>query len=232
MRRGMRIINKVWGGLSLLISISLFCIGYSSWLTNPSILKANITTSIGEIEEYNFSTSCNYVIGSEKGFNYYVFENQRYYTSTTFSLRLRVNPNLVKKLFSGSTIKINFGLKYSYLTDSNINLFQKDNGIIEPPRYYKCILENSGNRVILSDSLVSSSNSFTNGNTIYTLKGDVVLYDENEPSLYSISKEYQKGDEYLFFDIIFEFIDINLSTNTIFPEINFNFITNVPGANL
>lgn len=215
-------------GLDLLISLSLLTVGFSSFIiTNDSNLTFNVNPP--EFTYIDFENSCQYILNSEDGFDFYNFNNRRYYTDTTFSLRGKCRPDLIKMMYSSMGASVIFGITYSYYTLEGYEIFKEDNNILGVPDNFKCSLETSENRFLYSDDLIYHKSESIN-ETTYTIEGSILLYSDTEPCLYSLTKDYQTGTNYVYFNIDFDFENLDLNNDSIFPKLTFNFITNLEGA--
>ncbi len=215
------------GGILSLLTLSLLCLGSASWaIGNSASLSANV--NVGDVAKLNFSNSAYYIAGSEKGFDFYTYSNRHYYTKTTFSIRGKCRPDLLKTMFASKEVAITFGITYDYYTLENYNIFEENNQILIVPQNFKCELETSENRFLFSTDLDYRESSYVN-ETTYVLQGNILAYSESKPCLYSLTKDYQTGTAYVYFQISFEFINLNLDNDAIFPQLSFHFLTNLGG---
>lgn len=219
---------KLAGGGYFLTILSMFCVGFSSWSINDS-QKIGLEVEVSDVMNFDFSNSIFYVIGSEEGFDFYNFDNKRYYTDTTFSIKGKCRPDLLKEKYASIDVNVIFGLTYSYYTLENYDIFNSNNSLLEVPTNFKCQLEISENRFLYSNELSYYTTTSLN-QTSYTLEGSLLVYSDSEPCLYSLTKEYQSGTNYVYFEILFDFINLDLNNDTIFPQLTFNFITNLKGV--
>ena len=212
-----------------LCMLSLISIGFSSWFISedgslPPFTEGSFETD--DISSIDYKGSVYVVKNSENGFDFFIYNDLEYYTQTSFSLLIKIRPDLLKQNFSGQEISIMFGLKYSYTTSANLDIFSPTNTDLIKPKYAICKLKQSANRYIHSNILKYSAD-ISGNRTYYSLTTDLLLYSDSQPSLYSISKDFQKNSEYLDVIISFDF-QYNGQINTRFKNVPFSFVTNLP----
>lgn len=215
------------GGLLFLSNISLFSIGYSSWMVSAqSTLTDPIYVSVGDVVEElpNFNGGAFFVKGSEKGFGTFQENDSLLYQTTTFSCQIKIRPDLIK----GQTEKIILGLAYEYRTTFDIKAFSNPNIII--PEYIQFKVNNSGNRKLFSGQKKVESNSIGNGKTRNILSYDVLAFDNDTPSLWSLCSEFQTGTSFVVLDVSIDFKFLNDSVVSSFSNIPFYFRTNLKEA--
>lgn len=221
--------NVLEGGLSFLAFLSCFTVGFSSWIVGNVPPTVNINSEIGDVVEVDLSNSVYYLVGSEKSFSFYNYNNRRYYTNTSFSLRCKCRPDFLKSYYCTQERNMHIGLSYSYYTIENYDIFKSENSFLEVPMYFRIQLDKCENRILYSNQLSYSTSIFSN-QTTYNLAGDLLVYSDYKPCLYSLTKDYQVGTEYVYFSIYFDFGNLSINDDTIFPKLIFNYNTNLKGA--
>ena len=221
-------INKA--SLCLTLSmVSLVSVGFSSWmLVGRSAEMGPIDVTVGDVvASSDYGDSAYYIQNSEKGLGYDCYLHKYQLTDSVFSLTFKIRPDLVKAMFQGKETTIYFGLKYT--SSTNTNYFDETNGMLIAPAEFVCKQSSTFNTEIYSSSLKCETSQSTSYS--YELGGEVLLYSESQPSLYSISHFFQKRAEYLYFDVEFVF-QKNESATTLTNELlttEFKFVTSLGG---
>lgn len=185
-----------------------------------------IYVSVGDVVEElpDFNDGAFFVKGSEKGFGTFQGKDSLSYQTTIFSCQLKIRPDLIK----GQTGKIVVGLTYDYRTSFDIKVFSNPNIII--PEYIQFKVNNSGNRKLFSGQKEVESNSIGNGKTRNILSYDVLAFDNDAPSLWSLCSEFQTGTSFVVIDVSIDFKFLNDSVVSSFSDIPFYFRTNLKEA--
>lgn len=216
------------GGVLLLSFCSLISVGFSSWSIGANPDPAFITASADNVERDDYHGAAFYVQGSEKGFDYFIFENSIKITSSEFRITVKVSPTITLNRYQEQkSVPVFFGLTYS-TTNSNLKLFEKTTGI-EPPETFRCEYKKNSAYYLESDSLVYSR--FSNNDIItHYLSGEINLFSQESRSLYSIAKERNSYDgNFVYFDIVFRFSVDDMFANS-FKNVSMNFVTSLVGA--
>lgn len=138
-----------WGGLLSLCNISLIGVGFSSWVITGAETSTNLKVEVADLQEADYGQSSFYVKNSEKGFGFYCFENQYYYTDTSLSFQIKVRPDLLESIFGTSDVDFDFSLYYSSKT--YLNYFSSANyPSLNAPTYVTLKLSDYGQRFIHS----------------------------------------------------------------------------------
>lgn len=228
--------NKIGREIGLITLITstcffMFTCGFSSWVLVDNIVTFKMTSYLGDFENIDFGDSVQYIINSERGFDFYYFQGKQVFTKTTFSYRFKINPHLLKEKFENSSVDLVFGLKYKASLFNDVDLFSPDNSFCVSPKQFTCKVDSSANREMKSRTLVFDK-SQSNTEYTYTLTGNICLYDDVNPSLYDLTKDFSNTtNDYVYLTVTFPFEILSLNGPT-FESINFNFISNInKGAN-
>ena len=185
--------------------MSCFTIGYSSWLTAADeINKAEIQVSIGDVTEPNLRNAISYIQNSEKGFDYFSYDNNYYFKETSYSIRLKISPILIENYISTyKSVPLKFGLQYSYPSSDKFDIFSNSNEYIIAPSRVLYSLDLNPSFYIESEEC--QYNSYQSGaNTTYELDSTISIFG-TENSLYSFTKKYQKSSEYIYLTAKYDF---------------------------
>lgn len=228
-------VNKSKLLLPLLLSLtSIFCVGYAGWTLGDNSVSTSISASVGDVIEGKYKEAIFYVKGSEEGFDYYVLNNEYFYTDTTFSIKLVIYPTSLYNICKDTEVDITFGIQYEMGSTFNY-LFFEDNDMQQPPSFYRCQLSDYNNYYINSEELSYSKESVNNGQlNRFTLSANIKLYSEYSPSIYSLTSYFRKDteDSYIFLDIVFPFVLKDGINKGILNATNFNIITNLKGVSI
>lgn len=206
--------------LVFLTTISIVSVGFSSWsITTPKTIYGNI--EVDNVQYFDFKDSAYTIKRKEFGFNYYVLEDRYYYTSSTMGFKIKIRPDLLKSYYEGNEIFINLGIGYQYETEKALCLFTDNNDYFVKPSKARVCVDGTANRFLYSEDLNYSTESVGNYTTSYSLIGNMILYSDSNPSLYSISKDFQKSTEYVYLTVYFDFEIKKIPDN--FYKISFDF---------
>ena len=172
-----------------------------------------------------------YIENSEKGFDYYIYDNDYYFKETSYSIRLKISPNLIENYISTyNQVNLTFGLEYSLPITSQFDIFSKDNLNTIPPSKAQYFLELNKGFYMESDECINGSNIV--GNHIsYTLSSSINIFGEQN-SLYSFTKKYQKTTEYIYLTAKYYFkINDSFKENIEnYKNITMNFYMSIGGS--
>lgn len=206
--------------LLFLTTVSIVSVGFSSWsITVPETIQGNI--EVDNVGYFDFKDSAYTIKRKEFGFDYYVFEDKYYYTSSSMGFKIKIRPDLLKSYYSGNEIFINLGIGYEYQSDKELYLFTENNSFLSRPSSARVCVDNTANRFLYSSNLTYSTESVGTYTTSYTLMGNMLLYSDSNPSLYSIAKDFQNGTNYVYLTVYFDFVIKDLPDN--FYKIDFDF---------
>ena len=164
------------------------------------------------------------ILNSEEGFSFYKNGTDQIYSKTCFSFKIKVRPDLLSTFFSGNDLSVIVGIQYQLFNGEQIDIFAADNPYFIPPKMAVFKIDNSANRAMYSNNLIYERSE---EESRYSLTGDLLLYSDTQPSIYSIAKDYQKKQEFINISIIFEFEHIGDIPDA-FQHINFDFLSSVP----
>ena len=210
--------------LVFLTTLSIVSVGFSSWsISSTDSIGGNI--EVDNVTTFDYKNTAYTIKYSEFGFDYYIYGETYFYTSSTMGYKIKIRPDLLETNFKGHVVSLNLGIGYEYDTSKDLLLFDDSNQYFDSPKHAKISVDNSVNRFIYSSDLYHSLESTGSWTTEYKLLGNVLLYSEDKPSLYSIAKDFQVSTNYVYLTINFEFIVKEYPTN--FETINFDFYSSL-----
>ena len=211
--------------------ISLISIGFSSWYISEDDNGIYGSLDVDNVGEIDLNESIYYINGSEDGFDYYIFDNKYYFTKTSYSIKIKINPkNIEQKLSNYGMLFVTFGI--SYTTTLDYDIFSENNPFAISPKYVVYSLNKVPSFCIKSNECVANVKTNENGTKTYSLFSTIPLYDTINPSLYSLAKKYQKGTEYIYINASYDFeILDNFIINILnFESVNMNFHISLDGT--
>lgn len=197
------LINKTMPLVFLLSIISLSGVGFSSWVIGTSNAVASGTITVADVETINLQNTVAYVRNSEQGFDYYIYDGVYYFTDTSFSIRIQINPYLMDTKLSYSHLSLYFGLSYMSLTSNNYDIFASDNTYTTPPLNAVYAYEKNPEFYMESDA-VNYSKTVNGSSTTYSLSSTILLYG-NDNSLYTFAKKYQENQTSVYLTATYNF---------------------------
>lgn len=224
------LINKAMPLVFILSIISLSGVGFSSWVIGTSNVVANGNITIADVETIDLQNTVAYVRNSEQGFDYYIYDGVYYFTDTSFSIRIQINPYLMDTKLNYSHLSLYFGLSYMSLTSNNYDIFASDNAYTTPPT--KAVYAYEKNPEFYMESDAANYSKIVNGtSTTYSLSTNIMLYG-NDNSLYSFAKKYQINQTSVYLTATYNFDLKNdfLSNIDKYKNLNMKFYLSVKGV--
>lgn len=220
--------EKIISLLLLLSNIILFGSGFSSWIINTG-KNYEINFAVGDISSIDYGGAAYYIKNSEKGFEFYLYNDEYFFTKTNISFQIKVRPDLLKTLYYGNDISVRFGLQYEFDAGQNYEIFTNNEYIKSPQN----ILINSDvikNKILFSNKINYEKEIVSSSITKYKLYSDLLLYSDYKSSIYSIFKDLQSNNSYIYLNVIFCFEDINLNNDANFKDVSFKIFTSLNGV--
>ena len=216
--------------LFLVSSVSLIGTGFSSWVIG--VAEDSVTGTIGvdtEISFVDLKNSINYIIGSESGFSYYIYNSTYYFTETSYSIDLKINPLLMETTLSYSSLTLYYGISYQ-TTNSNYDLFSSESLFVNAPTRAKYRLKSIPEFYLESNETISSVEN-KNNSYIYTMSSYITLLG-GENSLCSFAKKYQKTNEDVYLTVTYDFELLSAFTSAItsYLNVDMSFYLSIRGA--
>lgn len=172
-----------------------------------------------------------YIENSEKGFDYYIYDNNFYFKETSYSIRLKISPKLIENyIITYNELSLIFGLQYSCSATNQFDIFSSNNIYTIPPSRAQYYLELNDGFYMESEDC-SYESKVIGSDMSYALKSQIPIFG-NENSLYSFTKKYQKNTEYIYLTAKYDFgINDNFITNIDkYKEISMNFYLSIGGS--
>lgn len=219
--------------ISTLLVASIASIGFSSWLIGggDSNNKGDINVTFGDVVEPNLRNAISYIENSEDGFEYYIYDNNFYFTETSYSIRLKVSPYLLADYITTyPELYLSLGLEYSCPVTNQFDIFSSTNVNTVPPKRVQYCLELNDSFYMESEDCIFSS--YTSGsNIVYGLSSKIAIFG-NDNSLYYFTKKYQKTTEFVYLTAKYDFELKDEFINNIekYKSLSMNFYVSIGGS--
>lgn len=221
---GKKKLRLITGVLSVVSFLSVCAVGYSTWAFSGGNTQVSVPTTVASTKNFSYGKTVYYINGSESGFEYYVYDNQYYFTSTSYSLEFKVSPVLLLSTFAnGGEILLNFSISY---TSDSFDMFSNSNSNATVPSRVRYHLKNEK-----SISMTSMPIEYSIDSNTRTLASSIYLYSDTMPSLYSMTKNYSTSSTtYVYLWASFDFELKDGFSGTSFENISMKMTTSVNGA--
>lgn len=223
--------NKYAFLLFFLLTFCVSSLGFSTWYFGQApIIKTDIETSFGSVDNFDYKDTAFYLIGSEKTIPYTSSSGVIDTTSRSVSFSIEIEPYEIIEVFNNDVF-VRFGLSYTAKNTLNIDIFNdKNTSILEDSLVFS--LKNAPNCEFRSGPVTISTqkeNEFTH----YYAIADVYLYSKENPSIANHFKHYSSNNEPIIIDVFFNFDVIDEFTfGRKVNSINFEFWSSLKGKRI
>ena len=216
--------------------LGCFGVGFSTWLlgNGNNHVESNVQANIGELNKFDYKDSAYYLMNSESGFEYYIYNNIYEYTKSSLSMKIVLYPSKISSYFTND-IYISFSVCYSYDKAIDFDILSGSNPNIKAPSNFECNIENNPSYSMASSDLIYTKtiDSNNSNNYSYKLSGDILLFSNNKPSLYSLCSRFSNSSNYVVLDVSFNFdIISSIEISNDLNYLNFRFQTSLGGIQL